>query len=35
MAHGYPVTEGGNPEHFVPAAGIDATAHIARFWGLT
>jgi poly(hydroxyalkanoate) depolymerase family esterase len=35
LAHGYPVSEGGNPEDFVPAAGIDATAHIARFWGLT
>jgi poly(hydroxyalkanoate) depolymerase family esterase len=33
MAHGYPVAHP-SQEQFVLAAGIDATAAIARFWGL-
>ena len=35
MAHGYPIEAGRPSDRFVIAAGIDATAEIARFWGLS
>ncbi len=35
MVHGYPIEAGRPSDRLVIAAGIDATAEIARFWGLS